>query len=477
MQLVGRIQERAIFNHCLRSTESKLIALYGRRRVGKTFLVRKHFDQQIVFEIAGLYNGEMKDQLQHFALAITKKGWAEAALYPPKSWKAAFDLLERYLDAIPHQRKKVIFLDELPWFDTPRSKFIMAFENFWNAYCTRREDIVCVICGSAASWMLKKILKNKGGLHNRVSEKIRLKPFNLYESEQFLNQKGILWSRYDIAQLYLSTGGIPFYLDSIRKGESVVQFIDRACFSKDGILRNEYTELFHSLFDNSERHYKIVETLYNKKEGLTREEIIDKSGLPSGGTLSITIDELEESGFIETQIQNKKQKSKALYKLVDHFTIFYLKFMKSNATHINQKWGNIVKTQSWISWSGLAFERLCFAHLSQIIRALRLEAIGYNAFPYVFKGEEDTVQIDMLIDRADRIVNLCEIKFTKADFIIDTDYARQLRNKLQRISERPENKRKNIFLTMITTFGVADNAYYKELVQAEIVLDDLFTSD
>lgn len=474
MQLIGRIQERATFEHCLQSSESKLIALYGRRRVGKTFLVRQYFGATISFEVAGLHRGNMRDQLEHFSTTLAKYDFKEAALYPPQSWRAAFDLLERFISSIAHQDKKVIFLDELPWFDTPRSKFLMAFENFWNAYCTKRNDIVCVICGSAASWMIKKVLKNKGGLHNRVAEKIRLAQFNLHEVEQFLQQKGIRWSRYDIAQLYLTTGGVPYYLDAVRKGESVVQFVNRACFAKDGVLADEYNVLFSSLFDNSERHYQIVEILNTKKQGLTRKAIIEKSKLASGGTLSKTLDELEESGFIQTLIPYQHHKTKVIYKLVDNFTLFYLKFMEGNAPNKAKNWGNIIKSQSWVSWSGLAFERLCFAHIAQIKRALQLEAIECAVAPWSQKAELGGSQIDLLIDRADRIVNVCEIKFAKADFVIDKAYAKQLRNKIQHFADLDANKRKNIFLTMITTFGVLNNEYYKELVQSEMTLDDLF---
>jgi len=474
MDLIGRKEEKETFKYCLNSSESKLIAIYGRRRVGKTFLVRKYFQSKVKFEVAGLYKGEMSDQLTHFASTLIKYGWQEASLHPPKSWKSAFDMLERFINSIKGNQKKVIFLDELPWLDTPKSKFLMSFQNFWNAYCTKRNDIVCVICGSAASWMIKKVLKSKGGLHNRVSEKIRLTPFNLYEVEQFFKNKGIRWSKYDIAQLYLTTGGIPYYLDAVRKGESVVQFVNRACFSKDGILTDEYKVLFSSLFENSTRHYQIVEALNTKRKGLNRKEIIEKTPLESGGTLTTVLNELEESGFIENVVPYHLNKTKSLYKLADNFVIFHLKFMKNKTSTAKRNWGNISKSQSWVSWSGLAFERLCFAHLTQIKRALKLEAIECQISPWSKKDKKEGTQIDLLIDRADRIVNVCEIKFANSDFTIDKDYAKKLRNKIQLFSGMNMNKRKNIFLTMITTFGVSDNEYYKELVQSEVVLDDLF---
>jgi len=474
MELVGRKAEKETFKHCLSGTESKLIALYGRRRVGKTFLVRKYFKNQVIFEVAGLHNGDLKEQLAHFYSTLAKYGWQEAGIHTLTSWKSAFDMLERFISSKKGKKKKVIFLDELPWFDTPRSKFMMSFESFWNSYCTKRSDIVCVICGSAASWMIKKILKNKGGLHNRVAEKIRLTQFNLQEVALFLEEKGIKWSQYDIAQLYLTTGGVPYYLDAVRKGESVVQFVNRVCFTKDGILVDEYKVLFSSLFDDSERHYQIVEVLANKKSGLSRKQIIEQTTLPSGGTLTKTLNELEESGFIEKIIPYQGNKTRGFYKLIDNFTIFYLKFMQKTSIRRGHNWGNIIKSQSWVSWSGLAFERLCFAHISQIKRALKLEAIECIIMPWEKRDIIEGAQIDMLIDRADRVVNICEIKFTNADFIIDKSYAKKIRNKIQLFSREKNNKRKNLFFTMITTFGLSTNEYYRELVQSEVTLEDLF---
>lgn len=475
MKLIGRKAEKDTFQHCLDSDESKLVAVYGRRRVGKTFLVRQFFGSKIKFEVAGLHQGDLNEQLLHFAASLAKQGWQEAALYQPDSWKKAFDMLERFMDTWKGRTKKVVFLDELPWFDTPKSRFLTAFESFWNSYCTRRTDIVCVICGSAASWMTKKILKNKGGLHNRVSEKIRLTQFSLRETEAFLREKSILWSRYDMAQLYFVTGGVPYYLDAIRKGESVSQFIDRACFSKDGILAEEYQVLFSSLFDSSERHYKVVEALYNVKRGLKRNEIIEKTTMPSGGALSQTLQELEESGFVDMVIPYNANLSKGLYKLTDNFTIFYLKFMKHNAPKSGNNWATIVRSQSWVSWSGLAFERVCFAHVPQIRRALKLEAISCIIAPWETTIDDSGgAQIDMVIDRADRVVHLCEIKFVKADFTIDKAYAQKLRNQLHLFTESNQNHRKSLFLTLLTPFGVTHNEYYRELVQSELTLEDLF---
>jgi uncharacterized protein len=473
MELVGREDEQKIIKNCLLSSESKLIAVYGRRRVGKTFFIRKYLSEDIRFEIAGLHEGEMADQLTHVAQTLIKHGYYAASLSTPKTWMQAFDMLAQYIDSLKDKGKKVIFIDEMPWFDTPRSKFLMAFESFWNSYCTKRNDLVVIICGSAASWISKKILQNKGGLHNRVAEKIKLNQFTLFETEKFLMQKGINWSRYDIAQLYLTTGGIPFYLDAIHKGENVVEFINRACFNENGVLYMEYEEIYTSLFNNSYQHQLVVEQLAKIKQGLTRDQIIAKTKLPSGGSLSEILDELEKSGFIEQTNAYNGNITKLNYKLVDNFTLFYFKYMLIKNKRVKDNWAIIAKNQSWVSWSGFAFERLVFAHIKQIRRALRLDVVANEVYTWSSK-EENGAQIDMLIDRADRIINVCEIKFTKSKFEIDKSYANILRTKIEKFSAIKENKNKSLFLTFITTAGLLNNQYYKELVQNEVTLNDLF---
>lgn len=472
MKLCGRKQEISIFQHCMASSESKLIAVYGRRRIGKTFLIRKFFDSKFVFEITGLHDGEMSDQLTHFTQTLAVAGYAPAAIASPSSWMEAFRLLMLYLDKKSGKGKKVLFFDELPWMDTPRSKFLMAFENFWNAYCSKRTDIIVVICGSAASWMIKKVINNRGGLHNRVSEKINLQPFSLHESAAFLKEKGIQWSHYDMAQLYMTTGGVPFYLDAVKKGESVGQFIDRACFQKSGFLYGEYDQLYRSLFEDSHHHQSIIEALSTIKQGMLRDQIIEKTGLSSGGTLTKALQELEQSGFIKTVVPFGAKQNGKLYQLEDFFTLFYHKFMNKKGKRQNDSWLKISNGPSYISWSGLAFERLCMAHITQIKAALGLQVIETEVSTWYTKSNDSGAQIDLLISRADHIIHVCEIKFAKSIFTIDKATAANLRNKLATFSDvAPKH---NLFLTMITTFGTTDNEYYKELVQNSLTIEDMF---
>ena len=475
MALIGRIEERAIFNDCLQSTESRLIAVYGRRRVGKTFLIRNHFDKLIKFEISGLHNGDLKEQLKHVFDTVASYGVSKNDLIYPNTWMEAFHLLQVYINSLKGSKKKVLFFDELPWFDTPKSKFLMAFENFWNAYCTKRNDLVVVICGSAASWMIKKIVKNKGGLHNRLAERMRLNPFTLKETELFLMDRFIKMSRYDILQLYMVTGGVPYYLDRIRKGESLVQFINRVCFTDSGFLREEYDELLKSLFDNAKNHELVIKTLLKKVGGFTRSELAEATNLTSGGTFTDVLDELLESGFITQYHPFGTAKNTLLYKLTDHFAIFHHKFMKDSASLGKNMWNLKVNTPSWLSWSGLAFELICFNHLEQITNALNLHAISCQASPWRYENSTQGMQIDLIIERADRVIHLCEMKFSKSAYVLSKNEALALRHRIQVLSDQASSKNKAIFPTFITTFGVKTNEYTNELLQNQLTMDDLFT--
>jgi uncharacterized protein len=474
MALIGRIEERHIFNDCLQANESRLIAVYGRRRVGKTFLIRNHFDKLIKFEISGLHNGDKEAQLKEVFDIVSSYGLPPNKLMYPTSWMDAFNLIETYLNTLKGQKKKVIFFDELPWFDTPKSNFLMAFENFWNAYCTKRNDLVVVICGSAASWMIKKIVKNKGGLHNRLAERIKLKPFTLKETELFLMDRFIKMSRYDILQLYMVTGGVPFYLDRIRKGESLAQFINRVCFMDNGFLRDEYTELTKSLFNDAPNRELVFNILAEKSTWFTRTELANMTKLPSGGSLTDVIDELLESGFIKKYHPFGTAKNQALYKLTDHFTLFHHKFMKEEVAIGKNVWNLKVNTPSWLSWAGLAFELICFNHLEQITEALKLQAIACSASPWRYEGDNQGAQIDLIIERADRVIHLCEMKFSKTIFVLSKSEALSLRNKIEQLSQHPSVKNKAIFPTFITSFGLKKNEYVDELVQNELTMDDLF---
>lgn len=468
-KIIGRNIEQTVLKDAMDNDKSELIALYGRRRIGKTYLIREYFKTNLVFEVAGLFGGSLKDQLETFnkeLLKRTKRTDRENA----KSWFQAFTMLETYLETLKSGSKKVIFIDEFPWIATPKSKFLMAFENFWNTYCTRRNDLIVVICGSAASYMVQKIIKNKGGLHNRITRKIRLLPFNLFETEQFLVKNGIKYTRYDVIQIYMALGGVPHYLEKLSKGLSVSQNIDKLCFSKDGLLNDEFNQLFASLFDDSERHMKLIKTLARSNKGLTRNKLIHQSKIPSSGDFSSKLEELMESGFVTVYPYYQNKKQLMLYRLSDEYSRFYLKFVDNNKNGGEGIWQTLYTTQSYLSWSGFGFETLCLKHIQQIKKALRIDAI-YTVSSSWFN---DQAQIDLLIDRSDNVIQLCEMKFYHAPFVIDKSYYLNLKNKIAELRQDTKT-RKNIFVTLITTYGIKENEYSKELVQSHLGMDALFS--
>jgi len=467
-KLIGRTSEIETLNESLDSNKSELITLYGRRRVGKTFLIREFYNKKIVFEVTGLFGGNLKDQLQNFSKELFKR--TKKAVPSASSWLEMFTILENYLDTKKGIGKKVIFIDELPWIATAKSKFLMVFENFWNNYCTKRTDLIVVICGSAASYMIQKIIKNKGGLHNRISRKIRLLPFNLHETNLFLKSRGIKYTEYDTLQVYMAVGGVPHYLEKIQKGLSVSQNIDRLCFNKDGVLNQEFKNLYASLYNDSEKHMLIIRTLAETNKGLTRNDLINRSGIPSSGDFSLKLEELMESGFVSEYGYYKNKKQLTLYRLSDEYSRFYIKFIETNQNQGEGTWQKLSTSQSYKSWTGFTFETVCLKHISQIKKALRIDAI-YSTNHSWFN---ENTQIDLLIDRADNIINLCEMKFHSAQFIIDKKSYLNLRNKIAELQTDTET-RKNIYLTMITTFGIKKNEYSREIIQNELTMSCLFT--
>lgn len=467
-KIIGREQEINKLNEIKDKKDASLIAIYGRRRIGKTFLIRNYFKDEIIFEITGLYKGTPKDQLENFRNELDKNfNFLETKKI--NTWLAAFQVLENVIKSNESKKKRVIFIDEFPWIASKGSKFLMAFENFWNQFASQQKNLIIVICGSAASYMVKNIIKNKGGLHNRLTESIRLLPFTLKETASYLKANQVKYSLYDIAQLYLIIGGVPHYLNKIKPTESVAQNIDRLCFQQNGELAIEFNMLFASLFDNSEKHLLIVKTLATSLRGLTRNELLEKTRLPSGGDTSSKLEELIQSGFMEEYTFYKNKSHLKRYRLTDEYSQFYLKYISKNKQNGPGTWINIQKSQSFKSWSGFSFENLCLKHLQSIKKALGVASIYTQSSNWNNKN----AQIDLLIERDDNIINLCEIKFLNNDYQLSKNDYSNIKNKLFEF-EKDTKTRKKIFVTLITTFGLKSNEYSNELINKTITLKDLF---
>lgn len=420
----------------------------------------------------------MDDQLKNFSLALGKAINSPAPIATADSWLEAFYDLDKYLlDKLDTEKPAVLFFDEFPWLHTHRSNFLRAFDHWWNSSGTKRPNLKVVICGSAASWMIEKILNDRGGLYNRVTQTIRLLPFTLSETDAYLKYKGVILDQYQTLHMYMAMGGIPYYLHHILPGESATQIIDRLCFTTNGLLRNEFKNLFESLFINSDQHEKVIRALAQKAKGLTREEIIVECGFTTGGGTTKMLKELEESGFISTYISFGKSVNESIYKLSDEYSLFYQKFIENaKATGIGS-WLRQIQSRSYISWSGFAFESVCHKHSRQIKKALGIGDVLTEESSWRYLSPKGSggqgAQIDLLLDRQDRTINLCEMKFAGDEFIIDKKYADDLDNKLN-VFKRETGTKKSIFLSMITTFGVRKNKYYTGRVLREVKMEDLF---
>ena len=473
--IIGREKEIKILNETFNSYESELVSIIGRRRVGKTFLVQSIFDKKIDFEITGIQHAKMKEQLDNFTISLNLFAQTPLPASRPKNWLEAFRLLILYLESKGTKKKRVVFFDELPWLATHRSGFLNAFGFFWNSWAVKN-NVLVIICGSAASWMIQKVVRNKGGLYNRITKRIRLNPFTLRETEQYLQKRKINFDKYQIIELYMAMGGIPHYLKEIQKGESVTQNIDRICFdAKGGPLYDEFDQLYPSLFDHSENHIAFVRALASKPSGLNRSELIKITGIANGGGISKTLEELIHSDFITEYFPFGKKKKDMRYRLTDEYSLFYIKFIEPLKKEGAGIWKNFQQSAAYHTWSGYSFENICLKHILQIKKALGISGIFSTHSTFYHRGAEGMggCQIDLLIDRNDKAINVCEIKFTNAEFVISKKYAKDLRSKTALFKHYSKTK-KQVFLTFITTFGLLENEHKGSIVDKELTLEVLF---
>lgn len=477
--IIGRKQQKEYLGSLYRSKSAQFVVVYGRRRVGKSYLVNEYFNGRFAFNHSGLSPIDTEDtkilekQLRSFASSLRKYGYDTDAR-TPKDWLDAFDMLIELMESkmVGTDDKQVVFLDELPWMDTPRSGFVTAFEHFWNGWGASHRNLMLIVCGSATSWLNDKLINNHGGLFNRVTAEIYLEPFTLSECEEYYKTLGISMNRYQQTVAYMVFGGVPYYLSLMRKKFSLAQNIDFLVFSKRAPLRNEFERLFESLFVSPDDYKKIAVTLSQKREGYTRKEIAQKTGIPYGGGLSKILNTLEVSNFV-TSYQNYKGNAKmTYYKLTDSFVSFYLQFGYKKNPGENFFADNFASGRL-SAWQGLAFEQVCFAHIRQIKRALGIASVNTVEMPWRSRNADNNAQIDMVIERADQVANICEIKFSMSDFCIDKDYDRNLRNKLQTFIDQTAPQL-SLHLTLITTFGLKPNEY-SGAVQSVVTMDDLFT--
>ena len=475
--MIGRKEEVAILNELFDSGNAELVAIYGRRRVGKTFLVDETFGNRITFRHAGLSpasdkgRGALQEQLHSFYTSLIMQGMEECT--KPVNWFEAFTLLEKHLQRNDTGKRQLVFIDELPWLDTPRSNFIRAFESFWNNWGCHRKNLMVIVCGSANSWIQDKLINNVGGLYNRLTYQIKLDPFTLKECELFFYDKGFRYSRYSIVESYMILGGIPYYLNYLDRRKSITQNVDNLFFVKNAKLRNEFDMLFDSLFVGPEGVKNIVRLLYKRNSGFTRKEIVAHLGITDGGKISRDLNALITSDFVMKYVPFGLSKKEEHYKLIDPFCLFYLHFVEGQASLADKHWEQSSSTQSVISWRGFAFENVCFNHIDQIKKGLGISGVSTSTSAWSKKKDDvEGTQIDLLIIRKDNVINMCECKFYSDEFAVDEAYYRKVFRRSEILLEKASPKTA-VYSTLITTYGLQHNEY-RDAFMNVVTMDDLF---
>ncbi len=471
--IVGRREERNALLRLVESDEPQFCVVYGRRRVGKTYLIRETFNYNFTFQHTGVANGNLKRQLSEFKESLRLAGLAKCPT--PKNWFEAFGMLYELIDKST-DKKKVIFIDELPWLDTPKSGLLSALEHFWNARVTARpqKDVVLIICGSSTSWITQNILGNHGGLHNRRTESIHLQPFTLAECETYAKIQGLMMERKEIMETYMVLGGVPYYWNFLSAGLGLVQNIDKLFFDSNAKLSGEFDALYRSLFKKPEPYLTVITALGKMRKGLTRDEIIKKTGISSGGVLVQVLEDLEQCGFIRRYYAFDKKERGSIYQLIDNFTLFHLMFIEGNHSQDNNFWTNRLVSDEHSTWQGLSFERVCLQHIEQIKQALGISGVISNVCAWSVSKTADHpgTQIDLLIERRDNIINLCEMKFSAGKYVVSKDDFESMNTK-RNIFKQVTKTSAAIHLTLITSNELARSGYFSS-IQREVTLDDLF---
>ncbi|MDO4159606.1 MAG: ATP-binding protein [Prevotellaceae bacterium] len=479
--IIGRKKEIGEIKKYISSEQSEFIAIYGRRRVGKTFLVKELFEGGFTFRMTGKENARLGEQLLNFSYALTD--FFEDSL-TPKNWTEAFRQLSKNIERMG-EGTKIIFIDELPWLDTPKSQFLGALEYFWNNWAYYRKDVKLIVCGSATSWMLNKLINSRGGLHNRVTHKMLIAPFCLEEMEQYFQSKGFNYERPEMIDCYMTVGGVAYYLSLFDKEKSVAENINSLCFTRGGELTDEFNRLYNSLFKKGENHIAVINALSNAGKGMTRVELIKKTKLSNNGNLTTLLKELEICEFIRSYHPFGKEKKEKMFQLTDQFSLFYFKFMKDKENYGRDYWLHKIGTPEYTAWSGYAFETVCLHHIEQIVNALGISGTFHSPCSWIYRPTEAVIndanadddlktggQIDLLIDRNDKTISVCEMKYSGIEYEITKSYANRVEQRL-RTFRKVTNTKKSFSLVYITPFGLHNNMYARK-VNKQITADDLF---
>lgn len=469
--IIGRRHEQEILQMCCDSPKPEFIAVYGRRRIGKTYLVKQYFNDTFDFYATGVYQASRPEQLRNWQDQLNKYSGIKRT--KPKDWTEAFTQLQEYIETLGDKERVLIFIDELPWFDTPKSGFLRALDLFWNGWASAQHNLKLIVCGSATTWMTNKLLGDKGGLHNRVTRPLHLAPFTLHETEQYLQSMGMDWSRQEVLDTYMIVGGTPFYLSLLRPECSLMQNVDELFFSNDAVLRMEYPFLFKSLFKESTIYRRIVELISSTLIGMTRQDIVRSLKIIDNGTLTEVLDNLVKCDFLRRYQTFGKKKSDPMYQLTDMYTLFYLRFVKNNNGQDEHAWSTMSMGKR-NAWAGYAFEQICILHIRQIKQALGISGISSDICSWYYNTPQLRAQIDLVIDRSDKNIDLCEMKYSDHEFELKKDYVEYLKERRELFREATHTS-KTLRLTLITSNGIKAGKHVSSL-QGKLTLDDLFAN-
>ena len=470
--IIGREQEIERLKKYVGSNRSEFVAIYGRRRIGKTFLVRELFEHDFTFRMTGKENVSTREQLENFGYALS---YYDEGVTMPENWEQAFHMLAKYIEKKSSDDTKILFFDELPWFDTYGAKFISALEHFWNDWAAYRSDIKLIVCGSATTWMLDNIINSRGGLHNRATHTLLLSPFTLKETEAYFKSYHFPYERQEIIECYMAVGGVAYYLSLFEREKSVAQNIESLCFTRGGELTDEFQKLFKSLFKKAGNHLSVITALQKKGMGMTRQEIIAETRQTNNGNLTKLLRELEECAFIRSYIPFQKSKKEKIYQLIDPFTLFALRFMQDGNIFLKGYWQKKQTTNDYATWCGYAFEIVCLNHLEQIVQALGIDGTINTPCSWTYRPAKSVTedpeidddlkhgaQVDLLIDRSDRTITICEMKYSQGAYEITKSYDAHL-NRRMRIFRRVTKTRKSLVPTFITPVGLLNNVYARHI--------------
>lgn len=467
--IIGREYEADLLKQYINSSKPEFIAVYGRRRVGKTYLIDQLFRKNYAFSFTGIIDGKKDTQMA--ALNDAFDYYGIVTQQQPQNWMEAFTELRKYLQPkVEGTEKCIMFIDELPCLDYKGSSLIEALGYFWNTWASKQNNFKLIVCGSATSWMIKNIIDSKGGLHNRITHEIHLHPFCLGEAKQFLISQNVNWDDLSYLQAYMVLGGIPYYLGLLNSKMSLAQNIDNLFFSQDRELRREFSRLFKTLFSSPEPYIEIIKILSKNAGGMTRDEIAKKLGKKDNGHLSDRLEDLKNCDFLRfyNVKVNKISAKNGIYQLTDFYTAFYLRFVTKNSVD-NHYWVNHLMSSDLNVWAGLTFEKVAMVHINQIKRKLHID---YMSCEY-YSCRLSDAQIDLVIERADSIINICEIKYSTDKYLITKAEYEKVLHRIATFTRETKSSKFAIQPIFITTKGLSEGTYSQSIAY-NVTLEDLF---